>query len=201
MAPPTWSCDCCCESFRDYTSIEIDGSPVCVACIKRMFDKALKFEHDYPPNWAGPLHPSEFSHILSTEYIEEYKQKEIEYKTPIAKRIYCQHVIPISTTYLPGQGFDTVVGRCGQFLGVRHKARKPDHILTLGRCKSCRSATCMVCDDYSEDPQYLLKHECPGKSCANENRAKAFHGLKRGKDWQECPSRLCGRRIELSAAW
>jgi hypothetical protein len=58
----------------------------------------------------------------------------------------------------------------------------------------------MICEDYSSDPATTLQHICTGKSIANEQRAQAFVGLKRGKEWQQCPNRLCARRIELSAA-
>lgn len=195
---PRYYCECCCEDFNDYTSIAIDDSIVCPGCIRGMFDKALKFEHEYPPRWSGHIHPSEFSHIFSADYIERYKHKEIEYKTPPSKRVYCQYQIerPIKS-----EGGDDVMMKevCGGFVGVRQKANKPD-ILTLGRCRECKSASCMVCDDVPSEPTSILQHVCAGKSFANEKRAQAFVGLKRGKDWQLCPSRQCGRRIELSEA-
>lgn len=194
MPPPRWSCECCCTDRQDYTSIEIDDSSVCVDCVKKMFDDALKFEHNYPPQWAGPLHPSEFSHIFSEDYIQRYEQKEIEYKMPPSKRIYCQHVLHRTSP----DGVESSQP-CGNFLGAR-KRRAKSNLLVLGQCESCRLPTCMVCDQITLHPPDILQHDCPGKSNANEQRAKAFEGLKRGKDWQQCPSPVCGRRIELSAA-
>jgi hypothetical protein len=184
--------------FRDYTSTDIEGSPVCPACVREMFDKALKFEHDYPPKWGAFLHPSEFSHVISKDFIETYQHKEIEYKTQPSRRVYCQHMVERVIVQDSGV-WETVQEPCGEFIGVRHRLSKPD-VLVLGRCKECKNATCMMCDDYSSDPATTLQHICTGNSSANEQRAQAFVGLKRGREWQQCPNRLCGRRIELSAA-
>ena len=198
MAPP-WSCECCCEDFSDYTKIDMDGSPVCVLCVRQMFDKALKFEHHYPPKWSGPLHPSEFSHVLSAEYIAKYRDKEIEYNTPPTKRVYCQYDVERWRVCdgKPEPFFET----CGAFIGARRKRIK-DGILVFGRCRGldCGNVTCMVCEYYNHDPDDMLQHICLGKFPAHEKRAQAFLGLKRGKDWQQCPSRTCERRIELSEA-
>jgi hypothetical protein len=198
---PGWSCDCCYASFRDYTSINIDGNSVCISCVKQMFDKALKFEHHYPPKWSGPLHPSEFGHILSADYIEKYKDKEVEYNTPPNRRVYCQYIVERMKVLEKGNT-EYCAETCGAFLGVRRKFIKDD-VLVFGRCKGhgCANVTCMVCDYYcNNDPQNMLQHICLGKSHANEKRAQAFSGLKRGKDWQQCPDRHCERRVELSEA-
>jgi hypothetical protein len=195
---PLWNCEICCEDFHDYTSTEIEGSPVCPSCVREMFDNALKFEHEYPPRWGVALHPSEFSHIISKDFTESYKNKEIEYKTQPSRRIYCQHMLERVVVQESGV-WETLQEPCGEFIGVRQRLSKPD-VLVLGRCKECKNATCMVCDDYSSDPAATLQHVCTGKSSANEQRAQAFIGLKRGREWQQCPNRLCGRRIELSAA-
>ena len=195
---PFWNCQICCEDFRDYTSTDIDGSPVCPPCVREMFDKALKFEHEYPPKWGTPLHPSEFSHIISKDFIEGYEHKEVEYKTQPDRRIYCQHKV-VRVVTEDGSTCGTTQEPCGEFIGVRQNSRKSD-ILVLGRCRECKNFTCMICEDYSSDPAATLQHFCTGKSIANEQRAQAFEGLKRGKEWQQCPNRLCARRIELSAA-
>ncbi|KAM0703776.1 hypothetical protein Q7P35_009715 [Cladosporium inversicolor] len=195
---PLWNCEVCCEDFHDYTSTDIDGSPVCPPCVREMFDKALKFEHEYPPKWGIPLHPSEFNHIISKDYIDTYKHKENEYKTQPGRRIYCQHMVERVVAEDSSKRI-TTQEPCGEFIGVRQRPGKHD-TLVFGRCRVCKNATCMVCDDYSSDPTIMLQHICTGKSSANEQRAQAFVGLKRGKDWQQCPNRLCARRIELSAA-
>jgi hypothetical protein len=195
---PLWSCEVCCEDFRDYTSTDIEGSPVCPSCVRQMFDKALKFEHEYPPKWGTSLHPSEFNHIISKDFIDIYERKEIEYKTQPGRRIYCQHTVERAVAGDNSTGSMTREP-CGEFIGVRQRSSKSD-MLVLGRCRSCKNATCMVCDGYSSDPATTLQHICTGKSSANEQRAQAFVGLKRGKEWQQCPNRLCARRIELSAA-
>jgi hypothetical protein len=198
---PEWICDCCCESFRDYTSINIDGNSVCIKCVKQMFDKALKFEHNYPPKWSGRLHPSEFGHILSADYIAKYEDKEVEYNTPPNRRVYCQYDVERIKESEKG-AMESCTETCGAFLGVRRKFIKDD-ILVFGRCKDngCAKVTCMVCDYYcNNDAQNMLQHICLGKSQADEKRTQAFSGLKRGKDWQQCPDRRCQRRVELSEA-
>jgi hypothetical protein len=198
---PVWTCDCCCERFHDYTSIEIDSNSVCVSCVRKMFDKALKFEHNYPPKWSEPLHPSEFSHIFSADYISNYKNKEIEYNTPPNKRVYCQYDVERAKVH-DNVVLDFKIEICGDFIGARQKPIK-NGILVFGRCKGlgCQNVTCMVCEYYcNSNAEDMLQHICPGKSRANEKRAQAFSGLKRGKDWQQCPSRQCERRIELSEA-
>lgn len=163
-----------------------------------MFNKALRFEHEYPPRWGTSLHPNEFSHIISADFIKRYEHKEIEYKTQPSRRIYCQHMVE-RVGAGDKDGCEPLQEPCGEFMGVRQRLGKSD-ILVLGRCKECKNATCMVCDNFSSDPAAILQHICTGKSSANEKRAQAFVGLKRGRNWQQCPSRLCGRRIELSAA-
>jgi len=45
---PSWECDVCTDQFKDYTSVSIERSHVCVACVRKMFDKAIAFEHEYP---------------------------------------------------------------------------------------------------------------------------------------------------------
>lgn len=114
---PAWNCDCCGEGFRDYTSIDIDGSVVCVSCVRQMFDKALKFEHNYPPKWSGPLHPTEFSHILSLDYIKDYMRKEVEYNTPPNKRVYCQYDLERIRLIENGE-MEFFTERCGDFIGA-----------------------------------------------------------------------------------
>jgi hypothetical protein len=195
---PLWNCEVCCEDFRDYTSTDIEGSPVCPPCVREMFDKALKFEHEYPPKWGTSLHPSEFNHIIPKDFIETYERKEVEYKTQPDRRIYCQHMVERAVAQ-DNSASGTTKEPCGEFIGVRQRMSKPD-MLVLGRCRKCKNATCMACDDYSSDPATTLQHVCTGKSSAKEQRAQAFVGLKRGKEWQQCPNRSCARRIELSAA-
>jgi len=198
---PEWVCDCCCDCFRDYTSINIDGNSVCIKCVKQMFDKALKFEHNYPPKWSGRLHPSEFGHILSADYIAKYEDKEVEYNTPPNRRVYCQYDVERIKVSEKGAA-ESCTETCGAFLGVRRKFIKDD-ILVFGRCKDigCAKVTCMVCDYYcNNDAQNMLQHICLGKSHVDEKRAQAFSGLERGKDWQQCPDRHCQRRVELSEA-
>jgi hypothetical protein len=195
---PLWNCEVCCEDFRDYTSTDIEGSPVCPPCVREMFDKALEFEHEYPPKWGTSLHPSEFNHIISKDFIKTYERKEIEYRTQPDRRIYCQHMVERAAEE-DNRTSATTRELCGEFIGVRQRMSKSD-MLVLGRCRKCKNATCMACDDCSSDPATMLQHICTGKSSANEQRAQAFVGLKRGKEWQQCPNRLCARRIELSAA-
>lgn len=190
---PRWTCDICCDEFRDYTSVYIDRCTVCVPCIRKMFRKALDFEHEYPPQWAGEeLHPTQFKHILQADFIAAYERQEVEYKTPPNKRVYCQHMLMKRSA----EGRPTTEA-CGKFLGVRGR-RVAQNQLLLARCEECDNMTCMVCDGFTADAVGIFRHQCPGRSRVNEERARAFAGLKRGKDWQQCPNRTCGRRIELS---
>jgi hypothetical protein len=132
--------------------------------------------------------------VLDQQYIDRYKEKEIEYKTLPAKRIYCAHPLIKS-----GTNGRVTTEPCGTFIGVRQRATKAN-ILCLGRCTECKHMTCMVCDQCHQNPVVIFEHECTGKSRIDEERARAFFGLKRGKDWQQCPNRDCQRRIELSEA-
>lgn len=198
---PSWSCECCCESFSDYTSVNIDGDFVCVKCVRQMFDKALEFEHDYPPKWAGPLHPVDFSHILDLDYVKDYMAKEIEYKTPPSRRVYCQYDLG-RVKLLGNDESEYWTERCGEYVGARREFVQ-DGILVLGRCRGLHAdkLTCMVCEHYCNDnAEDMLQHICEGKSPATGNRAQAFLGLVRGKDWQQCPAQHCERPIELSEA-
>lgn len=191
MAPPEWTCACCCDTFNDYTSIDIDCSLVCFKCVCNMFDNAIRYEHCYPPRWSSIIHPSEFGHMFTPGYIAYYEEKEWEYLSDATKRIYCCYQVDRQP-----RTSESATETCGQFMGLRWTPDKPNDE-QIGRCKRCQGLTCMICD-----ASILLTpdHDCPGESPAEAKLNEAFAGLVKGRHYQECPNDECRRRIELSEA-
>lgn len=63
-------------------------------------------------------------------------------------------------------------------------------------CGKCQRPSCRFCGGRLEHDPLLIPHQCVHQD-ADET---AFEGLKKGKDYQICPSEQCGIKIELQAA-
>ena len=87
LAPP--------PAERAKTAWYIDGSPVWVTCVEHFiaeFNAALQYEFRYPVKWSATLtlKPEDFSQFLDKSFMTKWSQKEKEYNTPVAARLYCK---------------------------------------------------------------------------------------------------------------
>ena len=85
---------------------------------------------------------------------------------------------------------------CGSFLG-RRTGKKHCRL-----CEKCQWYTCLLCLECystsdSEGKEIEIEHHYDPSS-EQELRRRAFEGLVRGRDYQDCPNTNCEHRIELS---
>jgi hypothetical protein len=201
---------CLCDSYTSFTK-DIDSNHVCHKCIREQFEKAVQSEDSFPLKWKSiELRPDDHQDILSSELVQQYKNKKKEYQTPAHKRIYCKgqvvqapaadsgvrmtgDYVTFSGTF--GVGLNTEA--CGTFIG----AIKPleDGVENVkeknfkARCKECRTLHCLICSE-----AYVAGgHKCSGISPSNSAAKEIPPDWVRGKDYQFCPSSFCERLVEL----
>jgi len=167
--------------------VSIGDEVACKGCLRYILQNSLEAETSFPPRWAGKrLDPRDFRHVVSSEFLDEYEEKEKEWGCPARLRLYCHHTTPPQ------------VEPCGNFL-----RQSPEDRLCQ-RCDKCMTYTCGQChmNLLSQDTrltQTVIEHDCD-PSLEIQAREQAFAGLVRGKDYQDCPTETCQRRIELAAA-
>jgi hypothetical protein len=181
-----------------------DNSSVCHDCIREIFQRALDCQDDYPPKWGNhtlDIRKYTQEHILTQEFLGLYHQKEREYRClPKNNRIYCSW--PRHETVQPpdekGKG-KAKDDRCNTFLGARIRSTF-DALANNGelvvRCRECHNLSCRACETHIHSLTHATTHECTPMRAADPDDA-AFQGLKRGRDFQLCPSEECGMRIQL----
>lgn len=178
------TCAVCGEHDAQWPSTSIEEYQVCRQCIKDLFDHSLTSNANFPPRWGKKaLDPWDFRHlqIFDTRWLAAYDKRAAEWSCPDMQRVYCERQA------------------CEKFLG-----RLQDRHSTCKWCDVCMAYTCLMCRKRylvkeSVGPSAIVDHECiPMKEQDNQDRA--FAGLKRGRDWQECPSSQCRRRVQLSEA-
>ncbi|KAK3707315.1 hypothetical protein LTR37_012159 [Vermiconidia calcicola] len=167
--PSTWSCDLCCDDLAGGISTTLDSSKVCAPCVRRIFSTSMSSEAYFPPRWGGhALDIWDFRHVIDTIFLAQFQKKADEWTCPPNERIYCRRTDP------PRRPEE-----CATFLGRRTDSKK---------CRHTSDA---------EGKEAKIKHHCD-PSVEQELRQRAFHGLKRSKDYQDCPNPKCQRRVELS---
>lgn len=171
--------------------------------------EAAESEYHYPPKWGTvPIFHSHFLHLLPPDFLRNYVKKYNEYSTPIAERIYCRAPkLKLGLFKAPEQ--------CGRFLGrqIRTPCCKGLSTVFAGyKCPDCGDqtrASCRHCGDIcsitprlNDVDKYLhtltFPH-CSDHTCRNLtlDLATAFDGLGLGRDFQKCPNKRCGLRVEL----
>ncbi|KAK5716188.1 hypothetical protein LTR15_010014 [Elasticomyces elasticus] len=196
--PPRWTCGCCFDHHYDYTSIDVNKFKMCTTCVKGMFERAIKHEIDYPAiMMSTELHPKHFDHIISSEFVESYVQREKEYKCPTSSRAYCKH-------FTPGGGKESNVEACGKFVGPLRREEK-EVVLIVASCGGCSRLTCLKCGVALTSIELSPVHGCEkriteDKIAETEEIERAFAGLELGKDFQRCPNEPCSRPIQLGEA-
>ena len=162
----TFECSICLEKRRELAPRLIDGSEICIYCIKEnilpSFESALKYENQYPPKW-GPIRlaAADFKDIIvknfGQDFLDRYMRREIEYNAK--ERVYCKHQIdshhapmlggvcpPGSKLALTPNMIETykAAGRtqveCGGF--VTEGPKSPG---TIMQCPRCSGRICAAC--------------------------------------------------------
>lgn len=156
---------------RPYT---IANDRVCGDCLVHIFDEAVEQEARFPPKWGDTeLDPEKFPNVLNPRYMQRYTQRKEEWSIEARDRIYCN-----------ARG---AAGTCGTFLGNRSAQ------LTLVRCTKCQAWTCRHCRELVASGRNANHHCDP--NVERRERARAFEGLEKGKDYQKCPR--CGQEWAL----
>lgn len=84
---------------------------------------------------------------------------------------------------------------CHAFVGERiSKSNNVGQSITA--CRECQRPLCLLCGGRLEHSPTDDSHRC----VPIDTDDAVFEGLKRGKDYQICPSERCGMKIELSEA-
>lgn len=181
---------CTTEDFEQ-GPIKIGDDICCRDCLQQVFQRAVDHEHSYPASW-GPrtLLLSMYRHALPTQLAQAYEIKAKEYRCPADKRVYCSS---------PDNAADTDIdNRCNTFLGRRTAPQAsllPANaaVKITKQCPECTTWSCLACGSTTEVNG--ADHKCEIKP--TEPRSTAFDGLQRGKHYQLCPDRFCGKKIEL----
>jgi hypothetical protein len=182
-----WTCSICFDDFfstsdkpckipRDSRSDYL----ACSGCLRAQFLSAQENEIDYPVRWQTQiLHPRQFPSAFDRTFVRVYEAKEKEYKTPALQRVYCE---------------------CGTFVAPMVDAKVQPSWLNLASsklCSTCAARWCLRCAQRCGG--FTVPHECSPEKRLSERRL-ALGGLKKGKDFQMCPSEGCARTIELAEA-
>lgn len=185
--PNPWTCDVCrCNFNSGNISTKIKDSKVCGACIRHIFERAIVSEANYPPLWAGEfLNRRDSRHVLDAKLISRFDCKVKEWNCAPKDRVYCRQIDPPKRTEA-----------CNTFLGGRTGGKH------CRQCQKCMWYTCLRCLECfstsdSEGRDAEIAHHCD-PSVEEELRRRAFEGLKRGRDFQDCPNPVCQHRVELS---
>lgn len=205
---------------RDATSVitTSEGNhTVCHDYIRHLFDEALKFEFKHPPSFGS--HVLELQRfvregVLSQEFVTAYAQKQREDNClPQSRRIYC--LWPAVPTLPPGKGKGKAkveieehhqsAELCQIFLDkkrpsilaprdlLRRNVVRNDGFFPTVICPKCQNPSCCLCGGrFSYGPM-----ESPHQCIPQDTDDTTFKDLKRGRDFQICPSKQCGRRMQL----
>lgn len=193
MSDFTYECSVCLDDVtepRGEQSVRsIDESYLCEACapaIVEMFEKAVQNELEYPPKWGGAKADFDvFKDLMSEDLVATWHSKELEYKTSIQDRIYCQQKvvkIPAESGHEPEKGF------CNHFIGGRSSSRK-----SPAKCPGCEGFTCFSCRNPLDQPDEV--HGCNISS--RQVQQETYGEATRGKEWQRCPRESCKLQVEL----
>ena len=88
--------------------------------------------------------------------------------------------------------------QCGEFVGPLAETKEAQEIFdakaqSTADCGACDAEYCLICGDMYPKSG---KHPCRLWDRKQIDQ-KVFEGLVKGKDYQVCPSKTCGRKVEL----
>jgi hypothetical protein len=191
-----FECDLCGDESFEVPSIispdhfyVVDGS-CAVQWVVPMILEAKANEYSHPPSWGNVIIDyKNFLHWLPEGFKDEYRAKRREYRTPLARRIYCRRMRRREKT--------GPVEQCGAFLGAKANLDG----VAVKACPACSGkafGSCMRCGDVLslESMSAVALHECTKA----ESDDATFEGLVRGVHYQICPGDDCHIRVELAEA-
>ena len=96
MAISDFQCSICTDDHTKHLLVMVDSDKVCLNCFKEhvepLLQAALKYEAHYPVRWGNSeLKPFTFARLLPAGFIKDWIDREKEYQTPPADRLYCPH--------------------------------------------------------------------------------------------------------------
>ena len=162
------TCAVCLEGSSPSTTALIDDSPVCHRCTIQIFELAIQHEDNYPPRWGARTLDIKDFDWIPEGVRSSFTRSEREYLTSPAERIYCQ----VCNTFVAPQ--------------TAHHQKEAE-------CPECSTSHCAMCGELRNAVHSIT---CTVKLTSNEH--SAFVGLVLGQDYQICPSKACGRRLQLS---
>lgn len=115
-----------CAETHETAPIQVGPYQVCESGFRDrivpQFEQALKNEAEHPVKVDNvPLDINNYTAFFSSDFLSKWRKKQLEYTTPIQRRLYCG---------------------CGEFLG--RKGRLGD-VLVFFHCPSCRAIACSSC--------------------------------------------------------
>lgn len=157
------SCVICSEStyvLATYKCRGTYGLVYCRNCLKQHFEAAMK-EYLYPPkccpgNICYSMDEVEF--LFDHEFVEKFREKEMEFKIDMEDRVYCSRKDCIS--FIPPRNIS------------------PDGIAT---CEKCKSLTCAKC----KLEAHPLLESCP--EIEDSSGTVAFEQYAEENEWKKCP--------------
>ncbi|KAK4547080.1 hypothetical protein LTR36_001301 [Oleoguttula mirabilis] len=178
------------------------GDGICADCfestIRSAFEAALQHEQAHPVTW-GPteLEPEDFGHLFSSEFKAQWREKMVEYRTPAAKRVYCQHLVHTGLEAATSAQEQTERLECGKFIGEYSSEVRV--VMHMFLCPDCKGIVCLSCGIAVISNNAVCTrtgmHKC---NPTRPDPMARFEGLVRGKDIQFCPAISCGSPITLS---
>lgn len=197
----TVTCTVCFDEDID-SAHTIENDPVCHDCVKTeivpQFEAAIEHEHQYPVRWGDvALQVTDFAYVLGDDFVRRYRRRELEYQTPVANRIYCQHKLRAASA--PAKGapaprgaplalsqdeidglelFGADLVECGAMVSGRVQRSNTKLI-----CYHCHGDVC-ACEQPLRSPTEV--HNCEAKRKTGLDLEA--EGQVRGKDFQLCPS-------------
>lgn len=168
-------CEVCAQDVRSiHASVDVVGNKVCHDCVRDsvvpLFRAAIMSEEEYPPKWGGvtmDIRAFVEGGLVSNELVNEYLEKEEEYRISLRDRVYCAQ------------------SECVQpFLGSASSISS-----TLQTCRRCDGLTCLKCRRYTLNtvlPKDAAPHQCESYN-HSDGSLSAFPERTRGIEWQLCP--------------
>jgi len=142
--------------------------------------------------------------------VRRLRQRELEYNTPRADRVYCRHQILPTTELLRGESSNIVLAltpeqideaeddeldlvECGAMVASKRSAGNSG---SRPLCYHCRGRNCGTCGEPLTSVSQ--PHTCNTTPNPTIQETADDHGQVRGKDFQLCPNPACGYPVNLS---
>ncbi|KAH9845153.1 IBR domain, a half RING-finger domain [Teratosphaeria destructans] len=182
-----YDCAICMDTIDIELFYPVPDGKICPSCAKDeiapRFEGALTHESQYPVTWGEEtLDSGDYVDLLPRDFESRWRQRELEYLSPLRERVYCQNDVDGVT--------------CGAFLW-----RVFDGHGTDGVCKTCGAWLCKLCGLPWRECR-AIAGECLDAKLRqmDDARGQEFEGQVRGQDYQICPNRLCAVVIYLGEA-